>query len=212
MIKNIILDFGHGGIDKNGKYTTAPSKMHTFPTGEIAFEGEINRQVGGMLALYLNTHRLRYNIVMTVNPYDATDVSLDKRVEIANSFKKDETILISVHSNASSPSGSGTGFEIYTTVGQTKSDILATEIGNSVKALYQKLNLKLRFNFTDGDLDQENNFFILRKSACPAVLLECLFFDNWNDYQKLRDPEFQKEISWYIYKGVMNYLDKYGDV
>ncbi|MCE2823255.1 MAG: N-acetylmuramoyl-L-alanine amidase [Bacteroidota bacterium] len=212
MIKNIILDFGHGGIDKNGNYTTAPSKMYTFSNGVVAFEGEINRQIGGLLALYLSTHRLRYNVVLTVNPYDATDISLDKRVEIANSFKKDETILISVHSNASSPSGTGTGFEIYTTTGQTKSDILATEIGNSVKTLYQKLNLKLRFNFTDGDLDQENNFFILRKSACPAVLLECLFFDNWNDYQKLRDPEFQKEMSWYIYKGIMSYLDKYGDV
>lgn len=212
MIKNIILDFGHGGIDQNGNYTTAPSKMYKFPTGEVAYEGEINRQIGGLLALYLNTHRLKYNLIMTVNPYDSTDVSLDKRVEIANKYKKDETILISIHSNASTPSGSGTGFEIYTTVGQTKSDILATEIGNSVKELYQKMNLKLRFNFTDGDLDQENNFFILRKSNCPAVLLECLFFDNWNDFQKLRDPAFQKEMAWYIYKGIVTYLEKYANV
>lgn len=74
------------------------------------------------------------------------------------------------------------------------------------------MNLKLRFNFTDGDLDQENNFFILRKSNCPAVLLECLFFDNWNDFQKLRDPAFQKEMAWYIYKGIVTYLEKYANV
>lgn len=137
MIKNIILDFGHGGIDSNGQYTTAPAKMHKFPNGEVAYEGEINRQIGGMLALYLNTQRLRYNVVMTVNTYDPTDVSLDRRVEIANKYNKDESILISVHSNATSPSGRGRGFEIFTSRGLTKSDQLATEIGTVIRDFYK---------------------------------------------------------------------------
>ncbi|MFM7154806.1 MAG: N-acetylmuramoyl-L-alanine amidase [Bacteroidota bacterium] len=211
MIKNIILDFGHGGIDKNGQYTTAPSKMHQFSNGEVAYEGELNRQIGGMLALYLNTQRLRYNIVMTVNPYDPTDISLDKRVETANKYKKDESILISIHSNATSPSGRGRGFEIFTTRGLTNSDQLATEIGVVIRDFYKKQNLELRFDFEDNDLDKEANFQILKQSKCPAVLLECLFFDNWEDFKKLKDPEFQKELSWHIYKGIMNYLAKYGE-
>ncbi|MEO0007272.1 MAG: Cellulophaga phage phi38:1, partial [Bacteroidota bacterium] len=185
MIKNIILDFGHGGIDSNGQYTTAPSKMFRFPNGEVAYEGEINRQIGGMLELYLNTHRLRYNIVKTVNFYDPTDVSLDKRVEIANKYDRNETVLISIHSNASSPAGLGRGFEIYTTRGQTQSDLMASEIGNVIRDFYKKEGLSLRFDFEDNDLDKEANFQILRQSKCPAVLLECLFFDNWEDFKRL---------------------------
>jgi N-acetylmuramoyl-L-alanine amidase len=211
MIKNIILDFGHGGIDSNGQYTTAPSKMFRFPNGEVAYEGEINRQIGGMLELYLNTQRLRYNIIKTVNFYDPTDVPLDKRVEIANKYNRDETVLISIHSNASSPAGLGRGFEIYTTRGQTKSDLMASEIGNVIRDFYKKEGLSLRFDFEDNDLDKEANFQILRQSKCPAVLLECLFFDNWEDFKRLKDPEFQKELSWHIYKGLMTYLSKYGD-
>ena len=41
MIKNIVLDFGHGGIDINGNYTTAPNKMHKFSNGQIAYEGVV---------------------------------------------------------------------------------------------------------------------------------------------------------------------------
>ena len=51
MIKNIILDFGHGGIDENGNYTTL-GKKHTFPNGETAYEGVINRRIGGMLRAF----------------------------------------------------------------------------------------------------------------------------------------------------------------
>jgi len=42
MIKNIILDFGHGGIDESGKYTTK-GKKHDFGNGEVAYEGVLNR-------------------------------------------------------------------------------------------------------------------------------------------------------------------------
>jgi N-acetylmuramoyl-L-alanine amidase len=103
------------------------------------------------------------------------------------------------------------GFEIYTTRGQTKSDLMASEIGNVIRDFYKKEGLSLRFDFEDNDLDKEANFQILRQSKCPAVLLECLFFDNWEDFKRLKDPEFQKELSWHIYKGLMTYLSKYGD-
>ena len=61
-MKNIILDFGHGGIDQNGTYTTAPAKMFTFSNGEIAYEGVLNRQIGGLVEIYLKSH-LDLNVV-----------------------------------------------------------------------------------------------------------------------------------------------------
>lgn len=203
-MKNIILDFGHGGVNSSGHYTTAPAKMHQFPNEEIAYEGELNRRIGGLLEIYLKSHQ-DFNVVTTVKSTDARDLSLSYRVAVANKFQATNTIFVSIHSNAS-PNHNGRGFEIYTTKGVTKSDQLATCIGEEVKKYYEQLDLKLRFDISDGDLDKESDFYVLRKTRCPAVLLECLFFDNWDDYLLLKDPEFQKEMAWYIYQGIVKYL------
>lgn len=206
-MKTIILDFGHGGIDENGDYSTAPSKMFQFPNGEIAYEGVINRQIGGLLEIYLKAHT-DLQVVTTVKASDPRDLSLSYRVSVANSYKASDTIFVSIHSNACT-NHNASGFSIYTTPGKTKSDDLATSIGEEVKKYYEKLKLKLRFDFySDGDLDTEADFYVLRKTNCPAVLLECLFFDNWDDFVLLKNPEFQKEFAWHVYLGIINYLSK----
>lgn len=204
-VKNIVLDFGHGGVDATGEYTTAPAKMHKFDNGETAYEGLINRQIGKVLLELFEKDN--YNIVCTVAPSCAEDVSLRKRVKVANSFSPRETIFISIHSNASI-THRGRGFEIYTSRGETKADVLATCIADEVEKLYHNLSLKLRYDFTDGDKDKEADFYVLRKTKCPAVLIECLFFDNMKDFKFLRSEEFQKSLAKRIYKGVQQYIKK----
>jgi N-acetylmuramoyl-L-alanine amidase len=204
MAFNIILDYGHGGLTPEGIYTTAPAKMHTFPNGEVAYEGVINRQIGGILEMFFRSQIPALNVVSTVSPTDPRDISLAYRVGVANRYPANESLFISVHSNAFN--GQARGFEIYTTRGVTKSDTLADKIAGSVEHLYDPLQLKLRYDFSDSDKDKESDFYVLRKTNCPAVLLECLFFDNWEDFCFLRDPEFQKELAWRVYLGTMEYL------
>ncbi len=203
MIKNIILDFGHGGLDENGKYTTN-GKLHKFNAKEIAYEGVINREIGGILHAYLRSLQPKINIVTTVGADDSRDLSLGYRVRVANQYKASETIFISIHSNAFN--GQAGGFEIFTTKGVTKSDKLAESIANEVEPFYKELELKLRYDTTDADKDKEVDFYVLRKTNCPAVLLECLFFDNYEEYKLLIDPEFQKELAWNIFTGIKNYI------
>jgi len=206
MFKSVVLDFGHGGLDKDGNYTTAPNKMHWHSKKEIAYEGVFNRQIGGMIHAYLRTKEPDVKVVTTVGADDPRDLSLAYRVGVANKLKADETIFVSVHSNASKKHNAR-GFEIYTTRCETRSDSLATSIGHHVKELYTELKLKLRFEFEDGDLDKEGDFYVLRKTKCPAVLLECLFFDQWDDYSLLKDAEFQKNMAWKVYKGIIAFID-----
>lgn len=200
-IKNIVVDLGHGGIDPNGNYTTAPSKMYTFPDGKVAYEGVLNRQIGepveGLLSLYKDL-----NVVFTVAPADYRDISLGDRVKIANKFDPKETILISIHCNA----GKGTGFEIFTSKGHTLADNLAEHIADSVEHVYGKVELKMRYDLSDGDKDKEVDFHVLRESKCPAVLIECGFFDNRKDFDLLSDPFFQTVIAQAITEGVLNYI------
>lgn len=201
MIKNIILDFGHGGLTEEGKYTTAPSKMFKFPDGVIAYEGVLNRQIGGLIRLKLEEENT-YNVVCTVKEKDSTDLPLRDRVEINNSYNKEDTIFISIHCNA----GGGTGFEIFTSTGQTKSDILAEEIANSVEDLYETVELRLRYDLSDGDKDKESDFYVLRKTKGVAVLIECGFFDNRNNFDLLQDPGFQCILANNIAEGILKYI------
>lgn len=203
MYKYIVLDFGHGGLTEEGKYTTAPSKMYKFPNGEVAYEGVINRQIGGLVYTHLRNHP-ELKVICTVKEDDPRDLSLSYRVRVANSYPKDETLFVSIHNNA----GGGTGFELYTTRGYTKSDDLAEEIANSVEDLYKSVNLNLRYDFSDGDKDKEVDFYVLRKTRGVAVLLECGFFDNPKDFALLKDNEFQCKLAMRIYKGIISFIDK----
>jgi len=198
---NIVIDCGHGGIDSNGKYTTAPAKMHTFDNGEIAYEGKINREIGSKVGKYLS--ELCYNVLYTVIPTSARDVKLSSRVSFANKFNANDTIFVSFHSNAS-PSHNARGFEIFTSVGETRSDVLATYIG--LEILDEFPDLKFRTDYSDGDIDKESQFYVLRKTKCPAVLIENLFFDNMADFILLRSESFQKRLSWRISQGIIRFL------
>ena len=51
----------------------------------------------------------------------------------------------------------------------------------------EKNEIKFRSDIEDGDHDRERNFFVLKKTAMPAVLIEHLFFDNYEDARLLMD-------------------------
>jgi N-acetylmuramoyl-L-alanine amidase len=199
-VKNIILDPGHGGLNPEGKYTTAPAKMHIFEDGVVAYEGVINRQIVSYMLQCFEDYP-EYYVIKTVSDY--RDISLKQRVNIANYFSPAETIFVSVHCNA----GGGTGWEIFTTPGQTKSDKLAEYITNAVEHIYKREGLGLRYDTSDGDKDKEAKFYVLRETNCPAVLLECGFFDNRKDFELLQDASFQADLASFIVTGILNYIE-----
>lgn len=197
MIKNVILDFGHGGIDKEGNYTTAPKKMHTFDDGTIAYEGVLNRQIGKCIADCLKDYD-HINVIYTVAPSDPTDVTLSERVRITNNLDPKSTIFVSIHCNAS-PNHNAGGFEVFTTIGITDSDTLAANVRASAKFALDKVGMKDRGM-------KEQNFKVLRETHCPAIMVECGFFDFRKDFDKLSDPLFQGDLGSFIATGILNYI------
>lgn len=199
----VLIDCGHGGLDTNGKYTTAPSKMFKFPDGLIMYEGVHNRVLGANLNCELRTDCIE--TLFTVDPSDPTDVSLYDRVELEKKLAREgyNTIFVSLHSNAGG--GKGTGFEIFTSVGQTKSDILADFIGE--KIICEFPTIKFRRDMTDGDLDKESQFYVLKNTIGAAVLIENLFFDNRFDADLIRSESFQKRAAKTISTGIKNYIN-----
>lgn len=198
-LKTVVLDYGHGGIDRNGNYTTAPAKQAKV-NGEMVYEGHINRVIGSMLKTLLQWSG--YRVIETVRAEDPRDLSLGYRVRKANQYS--QFPLISIHCNAFN--GKARGFEIFTSRGQTASDPLAESIANEVQKLYKRTNLKLRFDTSDGDKDKEADFYVLRKTRGVAVLVECLFFDNPEDLAKLQDVDFLKDFVAALYHGINNWI------
>lgn len=179
------IDPGHGGEGPNG-YTTAPAKMWKHPTFTI-YEGVVNRGIAGKLIKRLQGARIDYAVMAD----DIEDTPLQQRVTTAdNVFRKDpRAVYLSIHSN----SGGGTGNEIFTSPGQTKSD----KIGNIFCDTYRRSfpEFKFRQDQADGDADKEADFYVLRKTDCPAILVENLFFDNQKEAEFLLSEEGQERIA-----------------
>lgn len=176
------IDKGHGGII-DGQYVTAPSKMYEHSSSEVFYEGVSNRVIGDLL---LDLGRQEDLVMIDICPTEL-DVPLPVRVKIVNQYYKQygNLVLLSLHSNA----GGGSGFEVWTSVGQTRSDKFAEILGG--RLVHSFPDLSFRSDTVDGDLDKESQFYILAKTKCPAVLPECLFFDNYNEYLLLEEGEFR---------------------
>lgn len=191
-----LLDAGHGGIDKNGKYLTAPDKMHVFPDGLTIYEGVINRAITKILYAKLEKADIDFALVY----HDIEDTPLSERVMTAdNVYRKDKrSIYLSIHSNA----GGGSGFEIFTSPGQTKSD----KIANIFCETYMKHfpDYPFRPDKSDGDADKEADFYVLRKTDCPSLLVENLFFDNHKEAEYLLSLTGQSAIAECIYQCIIN--------
>ena len=98
------------------------------------------------------------------------DISLSKRVHRANALYRQNTdsILVSIHANAAG----GTGYEVFTSPGQTTSDVVATVFFKKTEEEFPEEAMRPAYG--DGDPDKEAKFYVLRKTLGPAILTE-----NW---------------------------------
>jgi N-acetylmuramoyl-L-alanine amidase len=172
-----ILDPGHGGII-NGEYVTPGKRSPKWPDGRQLFEGVSNRDILQRMVTMCLMNRMSCSIVAPSN----RDVSLRTRVKRANLIHKYEStitdgkkcIYVSVHSNA----GGGTGWEIFTSPGETLSDRVATIFYEEAEK--ELPEFKFRRDMSDGDPDKESKFYVLVNTSMPAVLTENLFMDTLN--------------------------------
>jgi N-acetylmuramoyl-L-alanine amidase len=198
----VILDNGHGN-DTPGK------RSPLWPSGtQQLFEWKFNRRIVGHIALALTAYENR-GIDCTRLVPENYDVPLAERVARANNIvaasRKDgkDTLLISVHGNA----GQGTGWEVWTTNGQTQSDKFAEIIAQcATTALTPKF--PVRKDMTDGDSDKESNFYILRKTIGPAVLTENLFMDREKDCKYMLSDEGQQAIAKIHVDAIIEYFQQ----
>ena len=169
---HIILDCGHS------KKTSGKKS----PDGRF-LEYEYNRRLGKAIGQRLT--ELGISWCFTYPTDEEEDLALTKRADVANRFSKlygaSNVLFISIHHNAA---GDGkdfvkaSGWEIYTTKGDTVSDKYADIFVEEA----QKAGLKVRGH-------KEHNFTVIYKTVCPSVLIEYGFFTDKQEMEWLMTEE-----------------------
>jgi len=195
MIKIPILDAGHGGWDaKAGKYTTEPDKMFAHQKGQFHndrtfLEGVFNRTVTHRVSEMLSKRGIHHLHTIPFSELHA-DISLKRRVEFANHIHSPAKgvfcLFISNHANAFN--AKVRGFEVYTSPNDTEADKWAERLYKHTESLLGH-KIRMRPDLSDGDHDKEERFYVLTKTQMPAILVEHLFFDNYEDAILLMNPD-----------------------
>ena len=167
-----ILDNGHGGII-DGEYQTAGKRSPVWDDGSQLFEGEFNRAIVNRLVKMCAEEGIEcVNLVDTQE-----DISLRKRTDKANDIhrkradKDGKSIYVSIHADGFDQE-SANGWSVYTSEGETKSDIIARVLLD--KATEEFPDEKMRGH-------KESNFWVLRKTVMPAILSENFFMTNYSN-------------------------------
>jgi N-acetylmuramoyl-L-alanine amidase len=192
----ILIDPGHG--------RNTPGKCS--PDGRFR-EYQYTREIAAAVVARLQA--LGHDAEVLVPEFE--DIPLSERCRRVNAICQAlgprNVILISIHVNAAGRGDrwyDATGWCAYTTRGDTRADALATSLYEAAK--FHLPDQRLRTGYTDGDPDLEADFYILRHSLPPAVLVENFFMDSRRDYEFLLSADGQQAIVNLHVDGICRYL------
>lgn len=192
---NWLIDAGHGSMHE-GKYMTDPKwgKFYKHSDTFTAYEGVTNRAIASLLMVHLKGAGIPFDQIH----HDYLDTPLSGLVVKANAIhnEKKNCVYLSIHSNA----GKGKGFEVFTSKGETKSDQMAEVFCNQLQADFPEY--PLRQDTRDGDKDKEEDFYVLKYTNCPAVLVELLFFDEINQALFLNSKQGQARLANSLFEAI----------
>lgn len=185
--RTITIDAGHGGSD----------------TGAIGPSGYTEKEA--TLAISQNLADILTgngaNVVMTRNsdvdvygPNASAKNELQARADIGNRASSD--IFVSIHCNAFTSSAAN-GTETFYYGGSYNGQRLAAAIQNE---MVKMSGLRDRGVSTA-------NFYVLKHSAMPAVLVETAFITNYNEEAMLADTQWQTKFAEAIARGINEYFN-----
>lgn len=184
MAYKIAIDNGHG-------LKTAGKRTPQLPDGRIIHEWEFNYPTAKKLNETLK--RCGFETIMVSDTKE--DTPLSTRTERANNAKAD--LFVSIHYNAfkgvwGDHGGISSHYYPTSTKGKKIAEIVQEEL---IKAT------GLRDRGAKAD-----NFYVLRKTAMPAVLCECGFMDNLAEAKLMLNEEYQWKVAEAIAKGICEYF------
>lgn len=180
----VVIDIGHGGEDHG-------ARAHN-PYCE---EKKLCLLTGRLVKQYLE--QLGYHVVMTRSA-DHT-IPLSKRVEIAD--QSHANIFVSIHYN-SSRTPQAHGIEVFffdSQENKVRARASRTLADSVLSQVIRQTDAKSRGV-------KKGNFYVLRETQIPAVLVEGGFISNPDERKLLKSRDYQEKIASGIAEGVHQYF------
>ena len=219
----ILIDAGHGGKD--------PGALKTYKVGGknvTVKEKDVNLKVAKMLGDRLRAAYPQKQIILTRDK--DIFLSLGERTDIANSVKVGENeavLFISVHVN-SSFNKTSSGYEVWYLSPGYRRTVLDKSSVDYDKNLFTIMNSLLEEEYTtesimiakfimDGlqaQIGKESTargiraeeWFVVKNSNMPAVLIELGFVSNEKEAMLLNDDKYLKKATLGIYNGIVAFV------
>ena len=215
----ILIDAGHGGKD--------PGALKTYKINgkDVTIqEKDINLKVAKLLGERLKTAYPDKQIILTRDK--DVYLTLQERTEIANNVKVKENeavLFISIHVN-SSLNKTSSGYEVWYLSPGYRRTVLDKSAAGDDSSLFPILNSMLEEEYTtesimiakfimDGLQSQIGNeskargikaeeWFVVKNSNMPSVLIELGFVSNEKEALLLNDTTYLKKAALGIYNGI----------
>lgn len=192
--KVIILDAGHGVPDEGAQSSNG--------TTEASINLNIVLKVQKLLESSGSTVILTRSDENSIYEIDAKTISQKKvsdiknRVKIGNNSSAD--IFVSIHLNKFSQS-KYYGWQTFYKNGDENSKILATEIQNNLNNTIKKENSRVPHTLS--------TVYIMKNVEIPTAIVECGFLSNPEEESNLLNNDYQDQLAWSIYNGMMDYFN-----
>ena len=187
--KVVVIDAGHGGIDAGVRGIVTSTK-----------ESDINLAISRQLKSYFIAAGFKVVMTRTNNGglYGSSTSGfkkrdMQKRKEIIGDSNAD--MVISVHQNFC-PIPSRRGGTVFFDKSSECGKELADCIQNSLNDMDECVSKNTALT---GD------YFMLKCTESPSVIVECVFLSNCEDDKLLCSEDYQKKIAYAIFKGAVAY-------
>lgn len=196
--RTIVVDAGHGGEDggASGKSGVPEKTMNLAIAQEL---GKLLRTSGFRVVMTRTSDK-------SISDENLTTIRERKVSDLHNRLKiiqeQGDCIFVSIHQNHFTESRYS-GTQVFYSSSDTDSKILAENIRGRVVSLLQKDNTRETKPAT-------SSIYLLWEAKVPAVLVECGFLSNLEEEAKLNDPEYQKQMAFSIYCGLLDYCNPEG--
>lgn len=172
----VVLDPGHGGKDP----------------GAVGIGGLQEKHVVLPISHHVRKTLESNGLQVKMTRWDDRFISLSGRTEMANRLNAD--LFISIHANA---------------ISMSRPDVNGAETFyySNGRALAQAIQRSIIANMNMRDRGvKKANFYVLRNSAMPAVLVEVGFVTGREDAPRLANPNFRKRMADAIAEGILQYV------
>ena len=194
--RTLILDAGHGGFDGGG--VGASGTQEQYINLSIAKKTRLLAHFFGIPTVMTreNDEALDYSAEKSIRENKIADIK--KRESIINSVENG--MLISIHLNK---------FEDAKYKGAQVFYSKNSDEGESFAAAMQAYLVNgLDKNNTRKEKAAYDTIYLMKKTACPAIIIEAGFLSNPEEEALLNTDDYQKRIAASIFAGYANYINR----